>query len=127
MMFASSYDLCSKYQQKCHYLCDDLNLPIKESKTVLPTTRVELHGLMVDTVAWTVRLPQDKCTKANAMLQDMSHRKTVTLHNLQSLIGVLNVAWRAIEVAAHSHAALLTSLLGVTRSHHHADTGSKEG
>jgi hypothetical protein len=50
IFFSPSKDTCAQYQSKFHFLCKDLNLPIKHSKTVQASQIVELHGLQVNTV-----------------------------------------------------------------------------
>ena len=79
MFFAKSRALCANYQGKFAFLCRDLNLPLKASKTVSPTTQAELHGVSVDTLSPTVSLPEDKYVRAKGMLHQLSSRKTVTL------------------------------------------------
>ena len=39
----------SKDLAKALILAESIGLPIKHSKTVLPSTKVELHGILVDT------------------------------------------------------------------------------
>ncbi|MCP3890193.1 MAG: hypothetical protein GY702_15175, partial [Desulfobulbaceae bacterium] len=41
-------------------LSESLGIPLKEEKTVLPTTRVELHGILVDTKEMKLIVPDDK-------------------------------------------------------------------
>lgn len=41
-------------------LAQDIGLPIKPSKTVLPTKTLTFLGLELDTVKFEIRLPQDK-------------------------------------------------------------------
>ena len=72
------------------HFADSVGLPIKQEKTVQPSTRVELHGILVDSVAMTLSVPPDKLQKALGLIDNMYHRKSVTLVKLQSLIGLLN-------------------------------------
>ena len=119
MFFAPSLDLCTKFQKKFEYLCADLGLPIKHSKTVTPSTQVELHGVLVDTVARSVSLPADKCVKATDMLLSMYQKQSVTLKSIQSCIGFLNFACRCIDMARPFLRRLIDLTKNVSRTHHH--------
>ncbi|KAK3107807.1 hypothetical protein FSP39_022643 [Pinctada imbricata] len=66
--------------------------PIKHSKTVLPTTKLTIYGIEVDSIAMESRLPEDKLYRLRSLLQDVVHRKKLTLQELQSIIGLLNFA-----------------------------------
>jgi hypothetical protein len=73
-------------------LCAAIGLPIKHTKTVLPTTKITIYGIEVDSVTMVSRLPEDKLVKLRQLLQCTVHRKKVKLQELQSLIGLLNFA-----------------------------------
>ncbi len=55
----------------------EINLPVKHSKTVFPTTVAVLHGIEVDTGAMQAKLPQEKLDSAKTLLQAMHCRKSV--------------------------------------------------
>jgi hypothetical protein len=119
MFFASSEAVCLSYQKKFALLCRDLNLPIKQSKTVPPNTCVELHGVLVNTVTRMVSLPRDKLIKAVDMLRALQHRRTVTLCELQSCIGFLNFACKCVDMARPFLRRLIDLTMGVSRPRHH--------
>lgn len=73
-------------------LCNTIGIPIKQSKTVLPTTKLTIYGIEVDSVSMKSCLPQDKLEHLRSVLAATSRRKKVTLRDLQSLIGLLNFA-----------------------------------
>lgn len=73
-------------------LCKNIGIPIKKSKTVLPTTTLTIYGIEVDSVKMESRLPSDKLVKLKGALTSTSKRKKITLQDLQSLIGLLNFA-----------------------------------
>ena len=81
----NDFILFGKTHSECHFnLCRFLelsrmvNLPIKQSKTVLPSTTVTRHGIEVDTFNQTLTLPMNKNKE------------------IQCLICSLNVACRSI-------------------------------
>lgn len=118
IFMALSKDRCKLALDKFRLLCKDLNLPIKESKTVLPNTTVQLHGLEVDTLKLEIRLPLDKLNAARQALIEARYRKKLTLVELQSLIGTLNFACRAIEMGRPFLRRLIDLTIGVTHKHH---------
>jgi hypothetical protein len=77
-------------------LAKSLNIPLKAEKTIPPSTRATLHGIDVDTINMSLHLPADKVQELEAKLSSMQHRKKVTLRQMQSLIGSLNFACRAV-------------------------------
>jgi hypothetical protein len=109
---------CRIYLHTFMAFAQQVGLPIKPSKTVLPTTRVELHGILVDTNILQVSLPDDKLLKAREMIDNMYRRKKVQLQPIQSLIGVLNFACRVIVPGRAFLRRLINLTLGVTNPSH---------
>ncbi len=100
-------------------LCFECNIPIKESKTVLPSTCIIAHGIEVDSVKMEARLPQDKLTKARDLLILYSTKRKITLKQLQSLIGLLNFACKAVAPGRAFLRRLVDLSCGVSKGHHH--------
>ena len=81
-------------------ICTDINIPIKHSKTVHPTTVLCFLGIELDTIKMESRLPLDKVTKIKHLLAaHFLASQKVTLKEFQSLIGggggclVLHAKW----------------------------------
>lgn len=83
--------------QNFFQVCTELGIPIKHSKTALPTTCAIIHGIELDTHSMEARLPQDKLSVLNSLLSDNLRRKKIKLRELQSLLGHLNFACKAIR------------------------------
>ncbi len=83
-------------------LTDYLQNPLKQDKTVFPTTCAILHGIEVDTTTLQLRLPQDKLITALDKVNDMCKCKKVQLRNLQSLLGLLSFCCKALCPEGHS-------------------------
>ncbi|XP_056017308.1 uncharacterized protein LOC130053772 [Ostrea edulis] len=81
--------LCQVGLDRFMTMAERIGLPIKQEKTVLPTTCLVFMGLELDTVAMEIRLPLEKCRK---MVKKFMARNWTTLRELQSLIGLLNYA-----------------------------------
>ena len=73
-------------------LAEDINLPVKHTKTVLPTTCALVNGVEIDTIALELRLPQDKLCNHRSMLSKLSKKRTVELKKIQSILGLLAFA-----------------------------------
>ena len=88
-----------------------VNLPIKQSKTVFHSTTVTFYGIEVDTVNQTFALAPNKVAYLRQKLINLAKRKKTTLKEMQSLIGSLNFACRAIAPGR----AFLRRLIDLTR------------
>jgi hypothetical protein len=100
-------------------MCDECNIPIKESKTVLATTCISAHGIEVDSIKMEARLPQDKLTRARDLLILYTNKRTITLKQLQSLIGLLNFACKVVVPGRAFLRRLVDLTCGISKSHHH--------
>jgi hypothetical protein len=99
--------------------CHDCGIPIKDSKTVLPSTCVVAHGIELDTELRQARLPFDKLDRARDLLLQFKARKSVKLRELQSLLGLLNFACRVISPGRPFLRRLINLTLHVNNPHHH--------
>ena len=99
-------------------LAEHINLPVKHSKTVYPTTTAVLHGIEIDTVKMEMRLPDDKVEAARLAVNEMYKRKKVQLRTLQSLIGVLNFACRVIVPGRAFLRRLIDLTMGISHKDH---------
>ena len=77
-------------------LCHNAGIPIKQEKTVSPTTCLTFLGIELDTNLMVAILPTDKIIKIRHLLQDFHNKHKVKLKELQSLIGLPNFACRVI-------------------------------
>ena len=88
--------VCQVYLQHFLSVAELLSIPVKHSKTVLPSTCVVVHGIEVDTLVMQARLPQDKLDAAITLVKSFKRRKKVTLRELQSCIGTLQFAAKVV-------------------------------
>ena len=93
---SNSY-ICEGGLKKFLLLCNLLNIPVKSSKTVWPTTCASVHGIEIDTVSMEARLPKDKVEKLSALLAKYKHRKKIKLRELQSILSHLNFACKVVK------------------------------
>lgn len=55
-----------------------------------------MFGIEVDTVRYQVRLPRDKLDQVKSEIKKVQNKKSATLLELQSLIGMLNFAYNVV-------------------------------
>lgn len=99
-------------------LAAQVEIPIKNEKTVQPSAVVDVHGVELDTIKMETRLPLEKITKIRSMLETFLLRKKVTLRELQSLLGLLNFATKAIVPGRAFSRRLIQLTVGVSRPGH---------
>lgn len=99
---------------------NELGVPVAPEKVEGPTTCLKFLGLEVDTVALQVRIPEDKLNDLKELVASLLNgRKKITLRQLQSLIGKLNFACRAIVPGRAFCRRLIDATRGVQKPHHH--------
>jgi hypothetical protein len=91
-MRPANNDLCSASLRSFLRLAEDIGVPIKKEKTLLPATCLTIYGVEIDSAAMTARLPLDKVEKIRTLLNGLVRREKVTLQELLSLLGLLNFA-----------------------------------
>ena len=96
-------------------LCSQIGVPIKASKTELPTTVLTFMGLILDSDLMEARLPLDKLDKLRSLLQAQSRRRKITLLELQSLIGLLNFCCSVVRPGRCFLRRLIDLTVGVAR------------
>ncbi|WAR01576.1 LOW QUALITY PROTEIN: DPOL-like protein, partial [Mya arenaria] len=111
-------DECLSYLNIFFSLAQDIGVPIKHQKTVMPSTLIEVHGILIDTETLTARLPQDKLQTLKSLLSTSMKRRKVTLHQLQSILGHLNFACKVIKPGRCFLRRLYDSTVGVSNKHH---------
>lgn len=99
-------------------LTQKIGVPVKSSKTVLPTTRIEVHGILVDTSTLMASLPINKINTLRTLLNQAMNRKKLRLSELQSILGHLNFACKVIKPGRCFLRRLYDLTIGKTASHH---------
>jgi hypothetical protein len=100
-------------------LCDELCVPLAVKKTVQPTTVIVFLGLTLDTNRMEIRIPLSKIDELREKIHAMISKKKTTLRNVQSLIGSLSFACKAIPVGRPFLRRLIDLTAGKTPEQHH--------
>ena len=113
-------DTCTKSSDLTGFLifAEKLGIPIKQEKTVFPTTKLTYLGVELDSELMEVRLPQDKLEKLRTILSFFSHRKKITLLELQSLIGLLNFACAVVSPGRACLRRIIDLTKGIQKPYH---------
>ena len=113
-----SFPFCSKQLQLFLNFCKEVGIPLKQEKTVHPTTVLTFLGLELDTKAMEIRLPSDKLLKIRNRLVEVQHKKKLTLQELQSLIGLLNFACAVVVPGRPFLRRIIDLTKGLSKPHH---------
>ena len=99
-------------------LCDIIGVPLSEEKTFPPSTCMEFMGITLDADRMEARLPDDKVIKMRQLLLEFKNRKSCTLKELLSLLGLLNFACSVIQQGRAFLRRLTNLTIGITDLHH---------
>ena len=78
-------------------VCNEVGFPVMAEKVVGPTTVIEFLGLVLDTTAMEIRLPDYKLSRLKTMILSWKFKKVCTKHELLSLIGNLQHASSVVK------------------------------
>ena len=102
-----------------HVLAKEINLPVKAEKTVLPTTTLTFMGLELDSLKFEIRLPEDKLQNLRETIEQFTRKRTATLRELQSLIGLLNFACTVVPPGRAFLRRIIDLTKGIQKPHHY--------
>ena len=89
--------LCQMWWDTLMAECAKLGVPIASQKTEGPASLVTFLGIQIDTDKGELRLPQDKLQRLKEVLDQWEIRKGCTRKDLESLIGLLNHAYKVVR------------------------------
>ena len=98
---------------------DSLCVPLAEEKTEGPQQVIVFLGLELDSVLMVVRIPLEKIRDIVEKIDNLLSKEKTTLKKMQSLIGSLQFACRAIVPGRPFCRRLINSICGLTKPHHH--------
>ena len=89
--------LCDQLIQSFINLCQTLNIPVADEKTVWGTTAIIFLGILLDGHHLVLCIPLEKQEKALWLLNDISGKRKIKIKQLQVLTGYLNFLTKAIH------------------------------
>ena len=93
--------------------------PAVASKTLGPSQVLEFMGIELDSTLMEARLPDDKVLRARELLNSFDSRRSVRLIELQSLIGTLQFACKAVVPGRTFLQRIIDLTRGVHNRFHH--------
>ena len=90
-------DECSRAVGVLEHTCTKLGVPMAAEKKEGPTTALVFLGILLDTVAGELRLPEDKLQRLRDLLEQWGTKKVCRRKELESLIGLLNHACKVVR------------------------------
>ena len=88
---------CQRNVEIMEAVCEESGLPLAPEKSEGPATAIEFLGLLLDTEALEIRLPNNKLDRMRQALETWRGRKACQKRELLSLIGVLSHACKAVR------------------------------
>ena len=95
-----------------------LGIPVAVNKTEGPTTLLTFLGILIDTHKSELRLPHDKLSNLNSLLQEWTGKRSCTRKELESLLGHLSHA-ATVTPQGRTYLRSLFSLLPRAHTPHH--------
>ena len=89
IFFASTYDLCKRYQDLFVDLCKFLGVPLAPHKVTDPATSTVYLGVLLDSVSQCARLPRDKVLSYSEDIQNCGIQKPSKLHKTCRSYGMM--------------------------------------
>jgi hypothetical protein len=108
----------AQYAEDFDHLCDDLGFTVKHKKSYSGTC-TDFLGLEIDTAAMEARLPSEKHAKALLLVRTYFRRRSITLLELQSLIGFLSFAAKVVPLGRPFLRRLYNALSCYSAPPHH--------
>ena len=78
---------CQQGFERLKKLLPEIGLTISDHKTVEPSTEVTCLGIVVNTVNFTVSIPDKKLEEVKNMCKNWENKKFCSKRELQSLLG----------------------------------------
>ena len=88
--------LCNEMLRVFHWVCKSLGVPLAKEKTIWGILQVIFLGILMDGERRLLALPEERRVRAKKLLQWFIAKKKATVHEIQSLAGLLNFLNRAI-------------------------------
>lgn len=110
---------CNHVMDTFKHCTASLGVPLAAEKTEGPQQVICFLGLELDSVLMVVRIPVEKIRELIGKIEYMLSKEKTTLQKMQSLIGSLQFACRAIVPGRPFCRRLIDSICGLTKPHHH--------
>lgn len=114
-----SFKKCKCLMNLFQSIMQEIGVPLADEKTEGPVQILTFLGLELDSQEMVIRIPLIKIREVIQKIEFLLSKKSVTLKEMQSVIGSLNFCCRAIVVGRPFCRRLINSTCGIKRSYHH--------
>jgi hypothetical protein len=120
LVVADSYEECLRALNALWGLLRCLGFAISWGKVEGPTQAITFLGIRIDSVAFTLELPEPKLEDLRSCINSFQGRKRASLHSLQQLAGKLNWACQVVRGGRTYLRRVLDVIKPLRKSHHKA-------
>ena len=124
LLGAKSQAECNAHLNNFLTMCLDLGVPIAEDKTFSAAQQLVFSGLLFDTNTQVVMLPKDKLLKCRQAIHRVQGRRSITLRDLQSVLGFLQYCTTAVVGGRAFLRRLINLTIGISHPHYHISLNS---
>ena len=110
---------CHLHLQALCEVCRRLGVSLASEKVEGPSTCLSFLGIVIDSIALELRLPDDKLRRIRSLLTEWGSRRRCTKQELQSLAGQLQHAASIVRPGRSFIRRLFDLLSTVSKQHHH--------
>ena len=119
LFVSNSYEDCYNALMLFLEICQEIGVPMALDKTFGPYQALPFAGILLDSRDMSASLPEDKIEKFINYIDVILNSRTVTLKQVQSVVGMLNFACTIIEPARAFSRRLIDLTKGLTIPYHH--------
>ena len=110
---------CAKALNLALSICERLGVPVSSKKVEGPATVLPFLGILLDSNAMEIRLPDDKLARLRLTIQKWKTSKSCTKRDLLSLIGQLNHACKVVRYGRTFLRRMINLSTCAKELHHH--------
>ena len=99
-------------------LCEELNVPIAEDKTIWPCTSLVYLGYQLNTKTFEIQMPYEKQQQILCLIEETLRHKRISLKQMQSLTGSLAFCAKAMPSARAFIRRMYAAMSSVNKPHH---------
>lgn len=109
---------CYNTVQVFQQTCQKLGVLINHNKIQGPCTKLTFLGLGIDTINYTMFIPDDKSIELKKKLTYVLNAKKVTLREIQALVGSLNCFVKTLPGSRAFNRRFYNATIGIKKPHH---------
>ncbi len=110
---------CAEALQVALRVCREVGMPVAVHKTEGPSTALVFLGILIDTEKMEIRLPADKLTRLQSLINQWGEKTVCTKRDLLSLLGHLQHACKVVPSGRSFLRRMINTSTYVKELYHH--------